>query len=123
MATDLEKLTVLIEANTKSYENAMKRLQQQTDKAIRASKSSIDSLDGRLKNLMGTASKLSGLFGVGLSAGAFVAFMKKSIEAGSEIGDFANRLGITAEEFQEFSYAATQAGGSQDAFVKALTGM
>lgn len=35
MATDVERLAVLIEANTRGYENAMKKLQSQTDRALK----------------------------------------------------------------------------------------
>ena len=55
MATDLERLTVLIEANTRSYERAMLRLQQTTDKAIRGASKSITALDKSLKNASKTA--------------------------------------------------------------------
>lgn len=49
--SDLEKLMVLIEANTKSYENAMKKVQQQTDKAMKGAANSGKVVDLTLKQI------------------------------------------------------------------------
>ena len=66
IATDVERLSVLIEANTKSYERAMTRLEQKTDRAIRNSSKSIRSLNGALAGAATAARGFAGVFGVAL---------------------------------------------------------
>lgn len=51
MADDMNKLMVLIEANTKAYENAMKKIQMQTDKAMKGAASSTKVVDITLKQI------------------------------------------------------------------------
>jgi tape measure domain-containing protein len=71
MAETIERLAVLIEANTKSYERAMKRLEKKTNTATRKSQKSFNRLDRSMKttgNAAGALSKrLVGLFGAGLA--------------------------------------------------------
>lgn len=123
MATDVERLAVLIEANTKSYENAMRKLQSSTERALRNSQKSVDGLNARLKGLQSTVTKVAGVFGVAFGARALVGFIKSSVEAGEATGDLAERLGITAEQLQEFTFAAEQNGSSQEGLATAFRGM
>jgi tape measure domain-containing protein len=68
MPTSSERLAILIEANTKSYENAMKRIEQKTNQAIRASEKSVKRLDTSLKGSAANAALFAKSF-----AGAFLA--------------------------------------------------
>lgn len=67
MPTSSERLAILIEANTKSYENAMKRIEQKTNQAIRASEKSVKRLDSTLKSSASNAAIFAKSF-----AGAFL---------------------------------------------------
>lgn len=123
MADDFERLAVLIEANTKSYENAMKKLQSQTERAIRGSKKSVDSLDARLKALSGTVARVAGVFGVAFGARAIAGFIAGQVKAAEATGDLAEKLGISAEALQELTFVADQSGTSQESLVTAFRGM
>jgi hypothetical protein len=123
MATDIERLEVLIEANTKSYENAMVKLQAQTSKALKASTASVAGLDARLKTLQGTVAKVGAVFGIAFGARELVEFIKSGIEAGSVIGEMAAKLGITTTAYQELTFVADQTGASQDDVNAAFKGM
>lgn len=123
MADEFERLAVLIEANTKSYEKAMERLEAKTNRALRNSQAAVDSLNARFGRLQSTVSKVAGVFGVSFSAVALVQMAKRSIEAASRVQDLGTQLGMTAEEVQEFSFAAGQLGSSQEAWVKSMTAL
>src|SRR5262245_35216026 len=55
-----------------------------------------------------------------LAAGSLVAFVKTNVKAGADLQDTADRLGISAEKFQELAYAAKLAGIEQAEFVKSM---
>lgn len=117
MADEFAKLAILIEANTKSYERAMVRLQQQTDQAIRKAGSSVDSLDSKLGNLSVTAANFAKGFAIGaISAGvAVLAKMATSaIASAAAIGDLADKTGISIAAIQELQYAGAAANVSFD---------
>ena len=127
MATDLERLTVLIEANTRSYERAMLRLQQTTDKAIRGASKSITALDKSLKNASKTA-QATGLAFAKVFGGAFVisglaqipGALRDIVKNVADMGDLAERIGITTDALQELSFQARQAGSSTEEMAAGL---
>lgn len=85
MPTDVERLAVLIEANTKSYENAMKKLQQQTDRALNNTEKRFKDASRKLESTfsgLGTSlSRSLGMIGVGVgSAQALRAIASASAE-------------------------------------------
>jgi transcriptional regulator with XRE-family HTH domain/DNA-binding transcriptional regulator YiaG len=71
----------------------------------------------------GTLRDLAASVGVGFSIGAVVEFGKAVIEAGSQINDMSERLGISTDAVQGFKYAAEQTGSSLDAVGSALNKM
>lgn len=123
MADDVQRLAVLIEAQTKSYENAMLRMEQKTSRAMARMAASTKSLNARMGVLGRDAMKLAGTLGIALGVRAFAGFITSSIRSGEAIGDLSDRLGISAEKFQALSYAAEMSGSSQDALVTAFTFM
>lgn len=122
-ATDIERLQVLVEANTAAYAKAMQKLQADTNRAIRASNASVASLDARLKTLGATVNRVAGIFGIAFGVTALAGFIKSSIEAGSAIGDMADKLGISAEALQQWTYVAKLNGSSQEALIAGFRGM
>jgi uncharacterized phage infection (PIP) family protein YhgE len=124
MATDLERLTVLIESNTKSYERSMLRLQQQTAKAIKSASTSIKSLDSGLGSLAATAKSLGGVLGVSLGIGAFeklAGVITDTVHSAAGLVDLADKIGITTDALQELRYQAEQNGSSAEALDSALS--
>jgi DNA-binding transcriptional regulator YiaG len=71
----------------------------------------------------GSLKELAGAVGVGFSIGAVVEFGKAVIEAGSQINDMSERLGISTDAVQGFQYAAEQTGSSLDAVGSAINKM
>ena len=113
MADDtVERLAVLIEANTKQYANAMAKLEKDTQRAISNSTKAIKGLDSTLAKIGGTATKVAGLLGVSLGARALTGWIKSSIEAGDAIDDLSKKLGITAEALQELDRKSTRLNSS-----------
>ena len=123
MATDLERLTVLIEANTRSYERSMLRLQQQTDKAIRGASKSIGTLDNSLKKVTRTARTMGAALGVSVGVGAFkqlASSIADTVHEADDLVDLADKLGITTDALQELQYQAKQNGSSTEDLNAAL---
>jgi hypothetical protein len=123
MATDLERLTVLIEANTRSYERAMLRMQVQTDKAIRGASKSVKGLNAQLASASKTAKTFASAFGIGLGVGAFKQFasaITATVQQADDLQDLADKIGITAENLQELQYQAKVTGSNTEDMNSAL---
>lgn len=123
MATDLERLSVLIEANTKSYERAMVRLQSQTDKALRGASRSVAGLDAALSRATGAARSFASVLGAGLLVGGLAQLpgaIRDMVKEVADLGDQADRIGITAERLQELNFQAEQTGSSAEAMAAGL---
>lgn len=105
MAETIERLAVLIEANTKSYERAMKRIEAKTNKATRASFANFKKLDRAIKKTGNSATFLSkkviGIFGAGLAVRQVIDYadawtrVTRSIQSTEEV--FNVRLRNTSE--------------------------
>ena len=116
MATDLERLTVLIEANTKSYERSMLRMQQQTDRAIRGASKSIGGLNAALNGATRTALGFIGVWSVSRVATEIRGIVKEL----ADLKDAADLIGISTDRLQELQYQAEQTGVDVDAMAEAL---
>lgn len=123
MADDVEKLVVLIEAQTNAYQKSMDKLQQQTSKALKNAEKSVTGLNAKLEGLSRTVETTAKIFGIAFGARELVDFIKRGIEAGEAIGEMAAKLGITTTAYQELTYVAEQAGASQDDVNAAFKGM
>lgn len=124
MATDIERLSVLIEANTKSYERSMLKLQQQTDKAIRGASKSIEHLGGTLETVTLAAETFSKALGVGFIFGGLVELphiIEETVKSVAELSHQAEKLGVTSDALQELQFAARQVGIGTEELDTALT--
>jgi|GEM_PF-5824043 len=111
MATDVERLAVLIEANTKSYERAMAKLQTDTQKALRRVE----------RDFSGSASKLEAIFAVPFKrlgallgvAGAARGLQEvvSAFKDLAKVGDIAERIGTTTDFLQALRFTVQQNGG------------
>jgi hypothetical protein len=63
--------------------------------------------------------RMGSVAGIAAAVG-LAAFIKKSVDAAGEIDDAAQRIGISAEKFQELAYAAKLAGVEQKDFATAM---
>jgi tape measure domain-containing protein len=102
MADDFNKLAVLIEANTKSYERAMAKLQSSTNAAFGKIERQAKQLDSSFARMGGTLARIGAGLAAGLSIGSAVKFadaftrvensLKVAGLAGSELADVQERL-------------------------------
>jgi tape measure domain-containing protein len=74
MADDFNKLAVLIEANTRSYENAMKRIEQKTGSAFGKIERQAKQLDGSFARMSAGLGRIGAALAAGLSIGSAVRF-------------------------------------------------
>lgn len=67
-------------------------------------------LKGVTGTIGGFANSLKGMLAGALGAGALLSYTKRMIDLGAQIHDTSTKLGISAETFQELSFAAKQSG-------------
>lgn len=114
MPTDIERLAVLIEANTKSYEKSMAKVEQRTQQALskveRQYKDAGDRIDGFLSKVG------SRLFAGGalVAAGRALTGFKGIVDSLSEIADASERAGVSTDFLQALSQRVELAGGSME---------
>lgn len=94
------KISVVLEALTGSFSTDIDRSARRAEKSILEMQ----------RRITGSIRDLAGVFGVGLGAGALVAFAKHSADVAAQQRNLAESVGITATEFSELNYAAIQSG-------------
>jgi hypothetical protein len=136
MATEVDRLVVVFDANFKALDDKLNKVlqkQEQVRKKIEDGwkHTAVGSgLEDAIKRITASANELP-IVGAALEAlgpagmaaavgvGAFIATLeagRKAIEFGAEIGDVAEKLHISTDALQEFRFVVEQTGGtSQDA--------
>lgn len=138
MADDFQRLAVLIEANTKSYERAMVRLEQKTDKALKGIKSqvdgagrSFDAFSAKIGSQAASAGKaiaagLAGGLTGGLLVGGITALPQVVSQVTSSLDDLqteANKLKLPVEELQRWQFAAAETDVTNEQLEGAFTAL
>lgn len=115
MAVDLERLTVSLEANLKGFEKAMAKANAISVKELRTLERNGAASIGRFeKTLGGVGASLKANLGLAV-AGALAgltAFAKSAITEAANIGDLADKIGLSTTELQGLQYGAVQANMS-----------
>lgn len=124
----LEKLQVIIEAQTKQYMDAIKRVQNQTNFTV----SKVNSSIGKIKGVLGAIGKV---VGIAFSIAALVNFGKACINLGSDLEEVQNVVDVTfgagnktienfaknaAEQFGLSELAAKQYTSTMGAMLKSM---
>ncbi|MCX5478448.1 hypothetical protein OSH08_05500 [Kaistia geumhonensis] len=122
MATDLERLVVRLEAQIKSYENAMKKAAGIGDKTAKRIETRFATMNKRLDGfgidfLKGVGAGAAGALLAGLNLNA----IRDAVRSVGDLSDLADALGVTAEQIQALRYASEQAGGSTEALDSGLS--
>ena len=132
MSDEVQRLAILIEANTRQCENAVKRVEQKIDRSMRASASSIGRLDKALKSTTASAALLSrgvnvgkGLIGASAigSVLSFTGALAKARDAIRDLDDIADQAaasGLGTDFYQGLSFGAKEAGASTEQLNGAL---
>lgn len=124
MATDVEKLIVSLEAKLTQYERELARANKLTVSSMRKlERDALKGAQGVERALGGVGKQLRG-FGAGivsgfLTVGTIKAF-RTAISSIADIGDAADNLGVTTDEFQAMAGAAQLAGVETEALAKGL---
>ena len=114
----LEKLQVIIQAQTKEYMEAMNKVQQQTAKTT----NKVEGYAGKIKSAFG---KIGKVLGIALSVAAIVNFGKQCIELGSDLAEVQNVVDVTFgalnREVEEFAQNALEQFGLSELSAKQYT--
>lgn len=104
----LARLSVELAANTAAF-------QQDMGKAARIA-------EQEMKSVADAAMKVGGLIGAGLAAGAaaFTALAKQSINAADEMGEMAQKVGMSTEALSANAYVAKMSGVETDTLTNAI---
>lgn len=112
MATELERLAVVFEANTKAYESAMQKMQQSTEQAVRGSTEAVGKLDKALSSAGEAAGGFIKEFAGGLTAGLaidkLIELGKASVESARAITELAEKTDLSTDKIQELAFGASQ---------------
>ena len=114
----LEKLQVIIEAQTKAYYEELKKMQQQTKSAT----SVVEAQTNKIKNAF---SKIGKVVGLALSVTAIINFGKSCIELGSDLAEVQNVVDVTfgamSETINQFARNALEEFGLSETSAKRYT--
>lgn len=121
MADNIERMAVLFEANTKAFENALKKLDGNFARWEKSQVSRLDrlnagfaSMDKRLGGIFSTFK--AGLIG-GLGLGSVDAVLQSigaAINRIADIGEIAGRIGLTTDALQVLQRMVIETGGSAE---------
>lgn len=115
MATDVERLAVVIEAQTRQFERKINQLERQMDGSMRRSATAVGRLDRSFRTAAASAATFMRSFAVGAAAAAFAglpAAISSAVSATADLGNAANRAGASAEGLQVFRRALEQNGAT-----------
>lgn len=110
---DLGSLSVKLDADLRGLKSGLSQATSGIDRFSKASTKSFQSLSSAATSLKTAL--------VGAFTGAAITAVKSSLSALEQIGDTAERLGVSTKFFQEYGYAAQQAGVSSEQFGTSLS--
>ena len=114
----LEKLQVIIEAQTKAYYDELKKVQQQTQSATSA-------VEKQTQKIKSAFSKIGKAVGLALSATAIISFGKSCIDLGSALAEVQNVVDVTfgsmSETINQFARNAIVQFGLSETSAKKYT--
>ena len=114
----MEKLQVIIEAQTKAYYEELKKVQQQT-------KSATSAVETQVGKISSAFSKIGRVVGLALSVTAIISFGKSCIELGSNLAEVQNVVDVTfgamSQTINQFSRDALEQFGISETSAKKYT--
>ena len=114
MAISAEQLNIILAARDKEFTKAMDRSQKRVERFAQQSQKQLSKTGKSFDALSGVASK----FGVALSAGVvasgFARMIKDATDAAVRIDNLSRVAGLSAERFQEMTFAAGKFGVQEE---------
>lgn len=129
MAVDLEKLVVSLEANLKQYERELARAQKTTVTKMRQVERDMTSIGTRIERRAALIGKgIAKGIGGGFLAGGLAGLVSQQtfrqlgqmVKSVADLGDEAERAGVSAEVLQSLGFVARQNGIEVDTLTDAL---
>jgi tetrahydromethanopterin S-methyltransferase subunit F len=107
-----------IDGNARGYEKAMADIRRITQQTARGASAEFNALSSRISGMArGVVASLAAI-GVGFSIDG----IRNTIKEIADIGDVADKVGVTTDALQELRYAAEQTGASADTLDQAMAG-
>ncbi len=127
MATDVERLVVQMSADFKAYERelakaqkttvtALKKIERDAQKSAASIEKAYGGIGGKFSNL---GAILQGAFQA-LSVERVVTGMRDVVKSVADIGDAADKLGLSTDEFQRLQFVAKLAGVETETFANGM---
>lgn len=91
----MPRLSIDIEARLAQFQDGLNRIERDTR-----------SVASRMESAFGGVRSAIAALGVGLSAGAFAAFVKRGIDAADQLNKLSQKVGVTVESLSALQYAA-----------------
>lgn len=116
----LDRLAVYIEANTKQFENQLKRLEGQINQSSTRMSSSFSKLNA---SIMSAGKSFAAAFGVGIGAGLLYQLpnmLIRSVNAMGDLQDAADKTGVSVEKLQKLIFAGLGSNTGMDQIVSAM---
>lgn len=115
---EIDRLFVKIEGDIAGLKASMTRATAEVDKAQKGMSSGLAQIVRSFSSVDGAAVRVAG--GAGLAAAALLKGGQTAVRYADDLADTATALGVNVERLQEYRYAATQAGVSQEELDRAL---
>lgn len=120
-SSTLEQLVVRIDADTSRLQRELQKADRSVDKFDKSSAKSMKRFDLNLKSAERSVSMFrNGLLAIGAAGGALALMGRQAIKTADDIGNVADKLGLSAERLQEYRHAAEQVGVAQGTLDLAL---
>lgn len=102
-------IEIALRARVDRLEADLRKAEMATKKTSSGMKANFKSVANSLKKVKGNAVAATAVI-VGLTTGAMANLAKQAIRTANDLGDIANKLGISSSALQEFQFAANQSG-------------
>lgn len=107
MASKVGELTINLVAGTGQFKSDITSAQKHTEKAM-----------GGMSNAV---KGFAGLLGAGITASAFVGFVKNVVDAQDKLNDLSKVTGLSVEKLSGLGFAAKQSGSDLDGIAKSVS--
>lgn len=120
MASELERLLLRFEADTAGLRSALRDMDSAVDKSERNVTAKLSKMDQKFASLGSSVSNSLRSLAAGFAAAVSVSALNNLIDSGAKLQNVADTVGLTAEKYQQLSFAAREAGVEQSQFDQAM---
>jgi len=120
MAQSIGSLVVEFFANTGKFRTDVQAAAASASQAAGSIKGSFGSIGGSVNSAVGSMLNFRNVIGTVLGTGGLGLLIKNAVQAGDNIAEMAQRIGISTDALQELSHAASLSGASTEDLESAL---